>query len=81
MERSRREEERQMKGQPDSRSSLLSLLAIGGNDLETAPPSRVADFVKSQGGHSVISKARLLPSFLPAFLLWPSLSKLSENQS
>jgi len=29
---------------------------IGGNSLETAPPSTVYDFVKAQGGHTVITK-------------------------
>ncbi|KAJ9106305.1 hypothetical protein QFC21_001450 [Naganishia friedmannii] len=29
---------------------------IGFNTLEKAPPSKVADFVKSQGGHTVITK-------------------------
>ncbi|GJN90222.1 hypothetical protein Rhopal_003221-T1 [Rhodotorula paludigena] len=29
---------------------------VGGNDLASAPPSRVADFVRSRGGHTVITK-------------------------
>lgn len=32
------------------------LCDIGFNTLEKAPPSKVADFVKSQGGHTVITK-------------------------
>ncbi|KWU41533.1 hypothetical protein RHOSPDRAFT_36903 [Rhodotorula sp. JG-1b] len=29
---------------------------FGGNSLETAPPSKVADFVRERGGHTVITK-------------------------
>ncbi|TNY18634.1 acetyl-CoA carboxylase [Rhodotorula diobovata] len=29
---------------------------IGGNSLETAPPSRVANWIRSRGGHTVITK-------------------------
>ena len=32
---------------------------IGANSLAAATPSRVTDFVKAQGGHTVITKVRL----------------------
>lgn len=31
---------------------------LGGNSLEAAAPSKVADFVRSRGGHTVITKVR-----------------------
>lgn len=31
---------------------------IGANSLAVASPSRVTDFVKAQGGHTVITKVR-----------------------
>jgi acetyl-CoA carboxylase/biotin carboxylase 1 len=34
---------------------------IGGNSLDSAAPSRVADFVRSRGGHTVITKVSLHP--------------------
>ena len=39
-----------------SYSDALWLLQTGGNDLSTAPASRVADFVRTRGGHTVITK-------------------------
>jgi len=41
--------------------SLLPPLIIhhtGDNALESAPSGRVTDFVRSQGGHTVITKVR-----------------------
>ena len=35
--------------------------STGGNSLESAPPSKVADFVRERGGHTVITKVRPLP--------------------
>jgi hypothetical protein len=32
----------------------------GANTLEKAAPGKVADFVKSQGGHTVITKVRIV---------------------
>jgi acetyl-CoA carboxylase/biotin carboxylase 1 len=32
---------------------------IGGNDLASAAPGRVTDFVKEHGGHTVITKVRV----------------------
>ena len=34
---------------------MLTLL-LGANSLETAPSGRVTDFVRAQGGHTVITK-------------------------
>ena len=33
-------------------------LTLGGNSIDTAPAGRVLDFVKANGGHTVITKVR-----------------------
>ena len=38
--------------------SSVSILFLGGNTLDKAPTGRVADFVKENGGHTVITKVR-----------------------
>ena len=42
--------------------NLLSLL-LGGNSLENASASKLYDFVKSNGGHTVITKVNALYLF------------------
>lgn len=59
----------------DPADPLLSFGSAGGNDLASAPPSRVADFVRSRGGHTVITKVLIAnngaPTSPPPLLLSP----------
>ena len=41
----------------------------GGQSIHNAPPSKVADYVKARGGHTVITKVSPLPSLHAALLL------------
>jgi hypothetical protein len=60
---------------PSGKSFTETLLPLplfaGGNSIETAPVGPVSDYVKSHGGHTVITKVRFLISRLEDVLILP----------
>ncbi len=38
---------------------IAFMLLLGGNSLDKAPPGSITDFVKSHGGHTVITKVSM----------------------